>query len=190
MAQLSSGATALKSQMCHLSVAVVLSFRSAIMCCRLLIPPLCLCTEASSDVDISRKPTSCCRSPARSPSTGRICNPEVGVCFSRQFSRSCYWSICQLRSPIGKIMSLVILCTVHRGGSFCKAVMSQAAQEWQLYWARHGQDLPATMSVFARWLSVRYVSVNVLGRERRSNIPDSSLLLPFWLRGKISTFLV
>lgn len=47
-----------------------------------------------------------------------------------------------------------------------------------------------TMSVFARWLSVRYVSVNVLGRERRSNIPDSFLLLPFWLRGKISTFLV
>ncbi|KAK1338347.1 hypothetical protein QTO34_001463, partial [Cnephaeus nilssonii] len=36
------------------------------------------CTEDSLGADIARKPTSCCKSLARSPSAGRICDPVLG----------------------------------------------------------------------------------------------------------------
>lgn len=54
------------------------SFRNVTTCCRPLTPPRCRCTEGSLDVDTSLKPMSCCRSLARSPSTGRICDPKLG----------------------------------------------------------------------------------------------------------------
>lgn len=61
-------------------------------------PRRCRCTGASSDAGISLKPTSCCRSPAKSPSTGRTCDLvtwilgvtlTLGIGVSEQFSRSC-----------------------------------------------------------------------------------------------------
>lgn len=52
--------------------------RSATMCCRLLIPPICLCTEGSLDINISLKPMNCYRSLARIPLTRRIFDPDLG----------------------------------------------------------------------------------------------------------------
>lgn len=74
------------------------SFRSGTTCCRLRTPHRFRCTGASSDAGISLKPTSCCRSPAKSPSTGRTCDLvtwilgvtlTLGIGVSEQFSRSC-----------------------------------------------------------------------------------------------------
>lgn len=71
---------------------------SGTMCCRRRTPRRCRCTGASSDAGISLKPTSCCRSPAKSPSTGRTCDLvtwilgvtlTLGIGVSEQFSRSC-----------------------------------------------------------------------------------------------------
>ena len=80
------------------SLPISSSFRSGTMYCRPHTPHRCQCTGASSDAGISLKLMSCCRSLAKSPSTGRTCDLvtwilgvmlilEVGV--SEQFSRSC-----------------------------------------------------------------------------------------------------
>lgn len=71
---------------------------SGTTCCRPRTPHRCPCTGASSDAGISLKPTSCCRSPAKSPSTGRTCDLvtwilgvtlTLGVGVSEQFSKRC-----------------------------------------------------------------------------------------------------
>lgn len=59
--------------------------------------------------------------------------------------------------------------------------MSRAAQEWQLCLSSQtGNASPVTTRLSLQWL----------GREKRSNILGSSLLLPLWLKGEIGTFLV